>query len=291
MTNGKDVLGAIIEHEVQLASVNAMPEEGDYKEGDVLCCGKCRTPKECFVNMFGGVVKVPCMCKCKSEEYENAQQRMKEETERIELQNRRGNCFDSLKMLDYTFEKCIVKDDPLYQTALAYSENFKDMFEDGKGLMFFGDTGNGKSYFAAAIANKVLDQGYTCRMTNFATIEIEANADYRNRGDYIKELTNVDLLIIDDLAAERSTETMQQFVQNVIDRRYITHKPLIVTTNLTANDLKEKNDIAKKRLYSRLMGMTIPICFEGKDLRISELKASYDKYKDMLYLPDRKKKG
>lgn len=291
MINGKDVLGAIIEHEVQLASVNAMPEEGDYKEGDVLCCGKCRTPKECFVNMFGGVVKVPCMCKCKSEEYENAQRRMKEETERVELQNRRGFCFDSLNMWNYTFENCTIKDDPLYNVALKYAQNFERMLKDGEGLTLFGNVGAGKTYLAASIANYVMDHGYTCRMTNFATIDLEMRSRGNDAADYIKELMKNDLLILDDLEAERSSEYMQENVHNIIDRRHTTHKPLIVTTNLTSAELKNTNDRRRQRIYSRLMDMTIPIEFDGEDLRRNELKESYEKYKDILNLPAKKKKG
>lgn len=260
---------------------------GDFIKDGLIYCGKCETPKEAIVTFFG---KVPCMCKCETEKYLQEQQNLKDNERRIELQNKRGYCFDSLAMSDYTFEKCTIKDDPLYNTAFDYAKNFKTMLDDGEGLLFFGNVGTGKTYLAAAIANDVIEQGYTARMTNFSTIDAEIKDKNGNSASYIKDLMKNDLLIIDDLDAERSTEYMQETVHNIIDRRHTTHKPIIITTNLSAAELKNAKDRAKSRIYSRLLDMTIPIGFDGKDMRVDSLKEKYGKYKDILRLPEKKQK-
>ena len=258
---------------------------GDYFKDGLLYCGKCNTQKEAIVAYFG---KVTCRCKCEAEKDEQEQQKRKDEERRIDLQNKRGYCFDSLAMSNYTFEKCTIKDDPLYFLAYDYAKNFQRMLDDGKGLTFFGNVGAGKTYLAAAIANDIIEQGYTARMTNFATL----NAEMRdgNFAAYMKDLMSNDLLIIDDLEAERSSEYMQETVHNSIDRRHTTHKPLIITTNLTAKELKSRDNTPKARIYSRLMGMTLPIEFSGEDLREENLKEEFDKYRDILRIPTKKKK-
>ena len=260
-------------------------QNGDYYKDGLIYCGKCNTQKEAIVQFFG---KVPCMCNCEKDEYEARQKKMAEESRQVQLRNKRGYCFDSMALWGYTFDDCTIKEDPLYTVAYNYAKNFSKMLEENQGLMFFGTTGNGKTYLAAAIANYVLEQGYTCRMTSITTIEQETRENDGSATKYIKELVNNDLLILDDLAAERSTEYMREVVQNIVDRRYTTHKPLIVTTNLTAAELKDTKDRGKNRIYSRLLDMTIPVNFSGKDMRLDSLKSKYEKYKDILELPDKK---
>lgn len=260
---------------------------GDYLKDGLIYCGKCDSPKETIAPYFG---KVTCMCKCESDEYKNQQEKQKKEERRIELQNKRGYCFDSLAMSDWTFEKCTIKDDPLYNTAYDYAKNFETMLNDGEGLLFFGNVGTGKTYLAASIANDIIEQGYTARMTNFATIDAELKDRDGSPAAYIKDLMNNDLLIIDDFDAERSTGYMQEIVHNIIDRRHTARKPLIVTTNLSAAELKNAKDRTKSRIYSRMLDMTIPVGFDGKDMRVDSLKEKYSKYKDILRLPEKKQK-
>ena len=66
---------------------------------------------------------------------------------------------------------------------------------------------------------------------------------------------------------ERGTEYALEQVYNIIDARYRSKKPLIVTTNLTLTDLKNPQDVAHARIYDRLRSMCSPICFAGENLR------------------------
>lgn len=285
MASIKKEIGNALAGIIQTAQEKQIKDNGDYLQDGLIYCGKCDTPKECKISFLGAETIVPCLCKCGLKEREDTERFIAEETRRVELQNRRGECFDNSSLWNYTFEKCKIKDDPLYETCVKYAENFEKMTEEGQGLMFFGDVGNGKTYLAASIANELLEKGYTCRMTNFATITMEMQDFKVNKAAYVRELMNNDLLVIDDLASERDTEFMNENVLNIINRRYQSRKPLIVTTNLTADELKNPKDISKKRLYSRLMEMTIPISVHGKDMRREELKEKYNKFKELLHLP------
>ena len=72
------------------------------------------------------------------------------------------------------------------------------------------------------------------------------------------------LLIIDDFGMERGTEYGLEQVYNVIDSRYRSRKPLIVTTNLTLEELQHPEDTAHARIYDRLLEMCSPSALLGR---------------------------
>ena len=92
--------------------------------------------------------------------------------------------------------------------------------------------GTGKSYLAACIANALMEQEISVRMTNFSAILNDLTASFEGRNEYIERLCRFPLLILDDFGMERGTEYGLEQVYNVIDSRYRSRKPLIVTTNL-----------------------------------------------------------
>ena len=130
-----------------------------------------------------------------------------------------------------------------------------------------GSVGTGKSYAAACVANALIDAGTPCMMTNFNRLVNIINNSFEGRQKYIDSLNEFDLLIIDDLAAERDTEFMAEQVMNIIDARYRAGLPLIVTTNLTVQELSGTTDIRKQRVFSRLIEMCVPITVTGRDRR------------------------
>lgn len=66
----------------------------------------------------------------------------------------------------------------------------------------------------------------------------DLTASFEGRNEYIERLCRFPLLIIDDFGMERGTEYGLEQVYNVIDSRYRSRKPLIVTTNLTLDSLQ-----------------------------------------------------
>ena len=75
----------------------------------------------------------------------------------------------------------------------------------------------------------------------------------------------MNLLIIDDLGIENATQT----AYNIVDDWYRSGKPLIVTTNLTPSELKESEDIQRRRIYDRVIEMcgSCPIKVNGEQRR------------------------
>ena len=128
---------------------------------------------------------------------------------------------------------------PEMQKAHDYVVHWSEMKAKSIGLLLWGDVGTGKSFFAGCIANALLEQGVPVLMTNFSRILNALSGLYsEEKNQYIDSLNQYSLLIIDDLGIERSTEFALEQVFNVIDSRYRSKLPLIVTTNMTLEELK-----------------------------------------------------
>ena len=258
---------------------------GDYiGENGLLYCGKCRTPKQCRVD-FLGVEKTPyCLCKCEVEK----QEREKREMERVELHRKvreyRSIGFPESKMESWTFENADGTNEKNMSAMKKYVANFEDFRKQGKGLLLFGTVGTGKTYAAACVANALIDKGTPALMTNFSRIANTVSGMFEGKQQYYDSFNKFPLLAIDDLSTERKTEYMQEIVFNVVDSRYRAKLPLIVTTNLTWQELSNPQDIAYQRIFSRLLEMCVPIKFEGADKRMEEVKRSLAGARDLLGL-------
>ena len=80
------------------------------------------------------------------------------------------------------------------------------------------------------------------------------------------------MLIIDDLGAERNSEYMQETVFNIIDARYRSGLPFIITTNLSIDELMSTDNIAQKRIYDRILERCYPVKVDGTSRRTESFK-------------------
>lgn len=295
------------------ANESIKAEQGDYIVDGLLYCHKCNTPKQCRVKLFGAERTPPCLCECETER-RNEEDRLRRCAELdLEFRHQQSNgltdfellgwidrnnsvgserlnkerfailkrlCFAEEKMLSWNFENA--DGCKAIEIARKYVENFDKMKADGKGLLFFGKTGIGKSFTGACIANALTDRGIPCLMTNFAAIRNTAQGLFEGREEYFKSFNKFQLLVIDDLFAESKTEYMQEIVYAVINARFEAGLPLIVTSNLTSDEIKHPADISSQRIFSRLYQMCLPIEVEGVDHRREQLKADFAEYKDLL---------
>lgn len=260
-------------------------EKGDYIDNEgLLMCGKCNTRKQCVVEVFGKKRMPYCMCKC-AKEKANAEYAELERQERMRMINElRTMGFPDEEMRSWTFENDDHANPKVSNVAKSYVENFPLMLKEGKGLLFYGNVGSGKTYIAACIANSLIDEGHPCLVTNFPRLINAISGMYEGKQQYIDGLNKFDLLVIDDLAAERDTEYMNETVQNIIDNRYRCGKPLIVTTNLSLNDIQNPTDIKRQRTYSRLAEMCFYVKVISKDRRKNRYDSDYQKFRELLGL-------
>ena len=258
--------------------------EGDYLVDGLLYCGKCRTPKQGRFETAWGIREPYHLCKCEVErrEREKRDQEAREMADKIRGYRTMG--FPEAEMQNWTFEADDQTNRRLTSVMHRYVDHFPEMKKSGKGLLLFGEVGVGKSFYAACVVNALIDQGIPCLMTNFMRLTNTIQGMFEGKQDYIDSLNKFSLLAIDDLGVERGTETMNEMVYNIIDSRYRVGLPMIITTNTTADELKNPKDIHKARIYSRLMEMCIPIEVKGCDRRKKKLKDDFSEYKDLLGL-------
>lgn len=243
-------------------------EQGDYKEKDgLIYCGKCKTPKQVRIEINGVNMTPFCMCQCEKEKYEKekAEDKARALLEQIERNRRAG--FPEEQMQKWTFEKDDRANEKISDICKRYVENFPNMKAKGKGLMFLGGFGTGKTFLAACIANALLDEGFSVLMTNFPRLVNTIHGMREGKQEYIDSLNKYSLLIIDDLGVERQSEYVAEIVQNIVDSRYRAGLPMVITTNLSPKDFTETQDIAKSRLYSRISEMCLPLIVKGVDRR------------------------
>lgn len=260
--------------------------EGDYHNEDgLLICGKCHTQKECVLTKHDGTTRtVRCACECSVAQNarEAEEKRKRDRLQYLDSMRRTG--FPDAEMREWTFSKSDHTDQKNENIARKYVANFDAMRSQGTGLLLCGSVGTGKSFLAAAIANELISQGTPCLMTNFSRIISRISEKFGGDQKYLDNLNRFDLLIIDDLGAERDSEYMWEKVMNVIDARYRAGLPLIVTTNLNPKDLYDPSDIRRQRVFSRLKEMCVFLEVNGADRRSKKMQDKLTAAKSLLGL-------
>lgn len=146
----------------------------------------------------------------------------------------------------------------------CYAEDFDT---DSESLYMHGATGLGKTHLSLAIANVVAENGfrviYDSAQNLLSSLEKE-KFSYSGSGDREKEILDCDLLIIDDLGSEFSTNFTVAALYNIINTRINRSKPVIISTNLSETELEAKYT---QRITSRIIGNYVSLLFLGKDIR------------------------
>lgn len=264
------------------AERGADPATEYLAEDGLLHCKVCHGKRQTIVTPpFEGAKPrtVRCWCDCPTE-----QDKLRERERRWKEETARSVCFKGAeKYSGWTFDKDDGRQPDLMAAAAEYAEQFQDHLRDGKGLLLYGPVGTGKSVAAACIANAVLAKGYRPKMTNISTVADELWAA-EDKAAYLRHLAKYDLLILDDLGTERKTEYMQEMAYKVINARYAEGGPVIVTTNLTKEELGSPAEMWNKRIYSRILEHCLAINVDGNDRRMQAAGANKVKMRKQLGL-------
>ena len=239
--------------------------EGDYRKEGFLYCGKCNAPKEYYVEKLGK--KMYCACSCADEE----EKKRKEGEILSKIENLRKECFGSdYSLFKCTFDNADGKDSDIFGRAKYYVKEFDNYYKQGKGMLFYGGVGSGKTYLVACIANALIDKQKRCLLTDFPSINCKWN-NMNERDKIILDLLSYDLLIIDDFGAERKTDSMAEMVYTIIDKRLKANKPIVLTSNISKDELLNPQNLSDKRITSRLYESVIPYDFTCEDRRKAKM--------------------
>ena len=260
--------------------------EGDYIKDGILYCGKCNTPKQGKYDVGNGKFLMPMvLCKCETEKRDREQAEFKlrlkkEENERV-FKSYINDGLQDIKALSDSFDK---DNKPTYEKSIYfrnYCKNWEKAKEMNGGLIILGDVGTGKTFYANCIANEIRRRyGELCLTI---TTKMLTGISSFDKLDIIKSIVAVDLLVIDDLGAERNSEYAQEIMCDLMDERNKTNKPTIITTNLTMQELDEGKTTQQKRIYDRVREMCSPVQMLGQSERSKIAQQKKQELKDILF--------
>lgn len=181
--------------------------------------------------------------------------------------------FNSDSMDNFGKETISVRDNMLHNIESAEKFIFNMDKDDFPNLLFYGNTGTGKTYLANCISNELINKDY--RVRSYSAIELldfinEAlMIDRQNNLAEYKMLTECDLLVIDDLGTESITSFTNNRLFNILNTRMLSCKKTILCTNLNLNQIAESYTT---RIFSRILESYKINKFMGEDLRWKALK-------------------
>ncbi len=269
-------------------------KEGDYTDSEgFLCCGKCltRKQKDITIPAFRGqserVARVGIACECRKKEIEAelASEERRQFLQRMEVLRRDG--ITDPAYIQYTFDQDDNRNPEVSEVCRRYVEHWDEMFKYNIGILFYGGVGTGKSFLACCIANALIEKLVPVSVTNFPRIlnKLQGFGFGGERQELIDKLQYYKLLVIDDLGVERDTSYSAEQVYNVIDTRSRSGMPLIITTNLSMDDLKNPPSLAHARIYDRVLEMCpIRLKLVGESRRKTIANERRDKAKKLLGL-------
>lgn len=170
----------------------------------------------------------------------------------------------------YTFENSTETD----KHNLGMYNLAKTACQEGKNILLVGQTGTGKTYLITACANLALAGGKSVLFTtayNLANSFLQAHiSQLETRQAILDSITEVDVLVIDDLGTEKSYKTVTgDYLFAVINERIAQNKQTFISTNLSLQQIRDKYD---ERLFSRLVDQKITkvIKLVGADKRVDK---------------------
>lgn len=159
--------------------------------------------------------------------------------------------------------------------AQDYLRNFRrGDTQSGRGLLLVGREGTGKTHIAVAILRGVLEKGFSGRYWNVPELFLELrrviNGEGKcSEGDIFDEAREVDLLVLDDLGAEKTSEYVLDRLYVLINGRYENDLATVITTNRSIEELRQQ---LGPRIASRICEMCVPVEFPEGDYRLQNLR-------------------
>ena len=259
--------------------------EDDYiGEDGLLYCGMCKAPRQMVLEVpMVGTRIVPIMCPCEiaKREAEAAREAMEAEQRRIDGMRKIG-----ITSPDYR-EMVLAADDgsdPKMRAIVdRYIEKRDLMRRENIGLLLHGSAGGGKTFWASALANAMIDHGNSAMITTVPRLVTAMSQDFEaEKSRILEQVERVQFLVLDDVGIERQTGYMAEKMFEIIDARYRSRRPLIVTTNLTLEEISNPQQMEYKRVFDRIVEMCQPIHVSGEGRRKAISREKSNKAREIL---------
>ncbi|AQU79752.1 hypothetical protein AJGP001_10955 [Planococcus faecalis] len=245
-------------------------------------CNEIVPPLE--IDVLGKTRWVQPICKCEAEiqkaeleTYKNAQ-REREVRELFSI-SELGKRFEESDFANFDSRPGAENAEKI---ARYYADNFEEFGLES--ILLWGVPGNGKSHLAAAVHNQLRKKGKVVVFVSMPDLlkKIKNTFDKGNTDSeeqILKALNVCDLLIIDDIGAEKTSEWVQEILFLIIDNRYRRNKPIMATSNLEPKFLAEQ---IGKRSYDRIVEISQSIENKATSYRRQIAKGRLSKFDHLL---------
>ena len=255
--------------------------EGDFigPEG-LLHCGVCREGKE--YRLPNGHY-VPSLCRCGRIARAEDERKRKEAEQMQRVRELASFSLADERMIGARFEHSEQREDGARAFGIAkrYVENWDAITGGGielNGLLLYGPNGTGKSWLAGCIANALMDKGVPVLITSMTRLSVFGD----DTSEIIRKMSRARLLVLDDLGSERDTAVRIEQVFSVVDARYNSKLPMIVTTNYDMKAMKSDNDVRYARIWERVRAMCYPVMMNSESWRKTKTLQALSAMKAML---------
>ena len=219
-------------------------------------CPKCKDTG------FIGIEKCSCF-KTKLIKLYYKDSELEEAVKTNNFRNFNINLYPNHKLNDerYTPRKNI--EDILEYITGEYLPNFKNT---NTNLLFYGNSGTGKTFLSWCIAKELLDRGFlVVYKTSDDLLRALKDIKFNNDTDLENLLINCDLLIIDDLGSEQITDFSSTELFTLINKKILKNKKMLISTNLSLPLISKRYS---ERISSRIIGEFKLFKFFAEDIRI-----------------------
>jgi DNA replication protein DnaC len=208
----------------------------------------------------------PCTPECERKNERREWERTRRNARAEALQKKSGL---SKRMRSYTFDSFNADgvSADVRQAAgkvLDYLNNWEENQKSGRSLYLCGGVGTGKTHLAVAVMNELIrSKGVPSLFVTVPELLDNLRGAYndpgRNLDEWMEAVKNADLLVLDDLGSERTTEWVQERIFVIVNHRYREVLSTIFTSNIGPKDLAAQ---LGERTASRIISM----CKEGIEL-------------------------
>jgi DNA replication protein DnaC len=161
---------------------------------------------------------------------------------------------------------------PVVEGVREFADELTQALAEGRGLWLMGDVGTGKTSLAMLVSKAAIEAGHTVAIYSLPLLlsrirrTYDAEAGEQGYLEFFDRLTSVDLLHLDDLGAEKSSDWVLEQLYSIVNERYESQRSMLVTTNLNQGELEDQ---IGARTVSRLIEICgDPLLMFGDDMRV-----------------------
>ncbi|WP_241494816.1 MULTISPECIES: ATP-binding protein [Brevibacillus] len=268
----------VINNVVQMNSMR-FPSEEDH------VCKHCnRVVEKIEVEILGKRKLVQPVCKCEADAEAEDMKRFTEHQQRRDTEKLFSISSLGKRFEESSFETFIPREGA--EMALKQAKKYAFAFDEygPLSLLLWGTYGNGKSKLAAAVANCLKTNGKVVVFQSVPELLQRIRQTFNKNNDeseqqIMKALLTCDLLILDDIGAEKVTDWVSDALFRVIDGRYRKQLPTFYTSNLKLSELDEK---LGSRIYDRILETTIPVQNKATSYRKEQAVERFEKLRQEM---------